>query len=94
MNTQDLLKEFRLKSKKALSRILSIVENNELEKVKWMEHIYSFTGKSQIWGITGPPGAGKSSLTNGLITKLREQNKTVAGSSAGVYVLSKRPPSF
>ena len=42
-----------------------------------IKKLYAHTGKSFIIGITGAPGAGKSTLTDALITELRKQHKTV-----------------
>jgi len=39
--------------------------------------LYAYTGKSFIIGLTGAPGAGKSTLTDALITELRKSNKTI-----------------
>ena len=43
-----------------------------------MERIYSHTGNAQIVGITGPPGAGKSTLINRLIASYRAEGKQIA----------------
>jgi LAO/AO transport system kinase len=43
-----------------------------------MRGIYSLSGKAQIWGITGPPGAGKSTLVDRLAVALRREGKRVA----------------
>jgi LAO/AO transport system kinase len=74
---QQLLKDLEAGNIKALARAISLVENQQdgyealLQSLKVPE-------KSKIIGITGPPGAGKSTLTDALIEKLVEKNKKVA----------------
>ena len=63
---------------KNIAKIISLIENNSNQKKTILSEIYSKTGKAHRIGITGPPGAGKSSLINNLILNLRAQNKTVA----------------
>ena len=65
---------------RALSRALTFVESHPLLAPLLLAH-KKFEGapsNSRVVGITGLPGAGKSSLTNLLVAKLRAQNKTVA----------------
>jgi len=48
----------------AIAKAISIVENNPSEAKKLIKKIYKNTGNASIIGITGPAGAGKSSLIN------------------------------
>lgn len=62
---------------KALSRLMSIVENNPEDGRKVIERIYSKTGNAHIVGITGSPGVGKSTLVDTIIDGYRSRGKTV-----------------
>jgi len=48
----------------AIAKAITIVENNPSEAKKLLKKIYKDTGNASIIGITGPAGAGKSSLIN------------------------------
>ena len=48
----------------ALSRLITLVENRETGWMDAMKEIYPLTGNARLIGITGSPGAGKSTLTN------------------------------
>ncbi|PYZ92467.1 methylmalonyl Co-A mutase-associated GTPase MeaB [Salipaludibacillus keqinensis] len=61
-----------------LAKAISIVEDRKQEHRALMEEIYPHTGHSHIIGVTGSPGAGKSSLVNGLVQHWRRNKKTVA----------------
>ena len=63
---------------KNIAKIISLIENNSEQKKSILSRLYPKTGKAHRIGITGPPGAGKSSLINNLILNLRAQNKMVA----------------
>lgn len=74
MELKERLKEG---NKRAIARLISSFENEEPEGIKAMKELYKETGKAHIVGITGPPGAGKSTLTDKLVKELRKQNKRV-----------------
>ena len=62
---------------RAIAKTISIIENNEPEAQKIISQIYPKTGNAHIVGITGPPGAGKSTLIEKLVKELRNRGKTV-----------------
>jgi len=63
--------------KRAIAKTISIIENNEPEAQKIISLVYPETGRAHIIGITGPPGAGKSTLIEKLVKELRNRGKTV-----------------
>jgi LAO/AO transport system kinase len=60
-----------------LSRIITRVENRSADSLDILRQLFPHTGKSQIIGITGSPGAGKSSLVDRLAMAYRKQEKTL-----------------
>src|SRR5436305_12208114 len=64
--------------KRALARAMSLGENDEGEGWEIVREVYPHTGRAAIFGFTGPPGVGKSTLL-GALTKLeRERDRSVA----------------
>jgi len=61
-----------------LSRLISSAENQEASVAEELSGMFPRIGNARVVGITGPPGAGKSSLTSGLIKILRQKNHRVA----------------
>ena len=59
-----LLVDLKKGKRGAIAKAISIVENDPKEAKKLLKKIYKDTGNSMIIGITGPAGAGKSSLIN------------------------------
>lgn len=62
----------------ALARVISKFENRDSESADLLRSIFQHTGKAKIWGITGAPGAGKSTLVDQLVKTLRTQGLKVA----------------
>ena len=71
------IEKLKKKDKRIISRLISKVEANDDNASEILSDIYKTGGTSYKIGITGPPGAGKSTLTNQLTKKLIERGKTV-----------------
>lgn len=57
----------RQRETRAVARAISLVESNELQRLQLLERLFPFTGHAFKIGITGAPGAGKSTITYQLI---------------------------
>ena len=73
----ELVKNMLSGDRVALAKLMSILEREPDEMPGIMEQIHSKTGSASLIGITGPPGAGKSTLIDSLIKSVRKNNETV-----------------
>jgi LAO/AO transport system kinase len=62
---------------RAAARLMRIADDRAGDYISEMVNIWAHTGNSRIIGITGAPGAGKSTLTDALISHYRSLGKTV-----------------
>ena len=73
--------------RRALARAISLVENDDPQGWALVREVYPHTGNANVIGITGAPGAGKSTLV-GAMTKLRRE----AGRTIGVLSIDPSSP--
>ena len=71
----------------ALARLMTLVENRAPELPGVMSRLSAHTGRAHVIGVTGPPGAGKSTLVDALIARLR-----AAGRRVGVVAVDPSSP--
>lgn len=64
--------------RRAIAQLMSVAENDPYARITILSKLYRRTGKAYVIGITGPPGAGKSTLIAEL-TKLYRQNHYTVG---------------
>ena len=86
-NIDEMIQQLFAGNRRAASRLITRVENETEDHHEIMKKIYPHTGQAMIVGLTGSGGAGKSTLTDHLIQKFREQGKTV-----GVIVVDPSSP--
>lgn len=75
---KELLSGFEAGSLRSLSRLISWAENREPGTEGILAKLYEKVGRAQVFGITGPPGAGKSTLVGQFVRICRAENKRVA----------------
>jgi LAO/AO transport system kinase len=68
----DLLVDLKKGKRGAIAKTISIIENDQKEAKKILKKIFKNTGNSIIIGITGPAGAGKSSLINKTVIAMKK----------------------
>ena len=62
---------------RAVARAISLIEDEASSGADLMRQIFPHTGRAYLVGVTGPPGAGKSTLVDRLIAELRKASQTV-----------------
>ncbi len=73
----ELAEEILDGSVKSLARLISWLEDDDDRAYEEMRKLYPHTGNAYVIGITGSPGAGKSTLTDKLTQELRKKGYTV-----------------
>lgn len=84
---KELIQQMLEGNKRACARLITAVENNPGEAEQIIREIYKYTGRAHVIGITGPPGAGKSTLTDRLVKHLVD-----TGSRVGIIAVDPTSP--
>jgi LAO/AO transport system kinase len=84
---QQLVEELLNGNRRAAARLITLIENEDQQKTRLLQEIYPHTGSAHIIGITGAPGAGKSSLVDRLLQQIRAENL-----SAGIIAVDPTSP--
>jgi LAO/AO transport system kinase len=74
----ELIKNALKRDSMALGRVARIIDDDLAGRDEALSRLYAHAGQARIVGITGPPGAGKSTLVSGLIGEARAKGLTVA----------------
>jgi LAO/AO transport system kinase len=73
----SLVEQVRAGNARALARAISVVENRTPDSAELLKALFPHTGRARVIGLTGSPGAGKSTLVDHLAREYRKQGKTV-----------------
>jgi LAO/AO transport system kinase len=76
-NFEPLIEQLRAGDARALARAISMVENRSPGWSELLKAIFRHSGHARILGLTGPPGAGKSTLVDQLARHYRKEKRTV-----------------
>ena len=87
MSSDRLIEDFNAAKPAALARVVSIVENHRDGFEQILGSLHSRTGRARRIGLTGPPGAGKSTITALLVKNFRDQ-----GLKVGVIAVDPTSP--
>ena len=78
MQVEALLADLKAGKTAALARAISMVENGRAGFEQLLGEVHRLLGQARRIGITGPPGAGKSTLSQQLVQHWRKEGSTVA----------------
>ena len=76
-SADSVVERIRAGDPRAIARAISAIEDQEPESEKILRALFPYTGNASLIGITGAPGAGKSSLTDKLAATYRGQQQPV-----------------
>jgi LAO/AO transport system kinase len=76
-NLQSSIEQLRAGDVRALARAISVVENRDPGWSELLKTLFPHTGHARVIGLTGAPGAGKSTLVDQLARHYRRDNRTV-----------------
>jgi LAO/AO transport system kinase len=75
--TQQIVERIQAGDVRTVSRLIRHIEDKNPKATEVIKALFPLTGQAHVIGLTGAPGAGKSTLSDALITNYRKQGKTV-----------------
>jgi LAO/AO transport system kinase len=79
---------------RAIARAISLIEDEDPSAADLVRAIFGRTGRAYLIGVTGPPGAGKSTLVDRLITGLKKPQSAQSPQSQDISAISAVSPVF
>ena len=74
INVQDIIRGNQL----AGARLIRLLEEDDPTGIEVLKGLYSHTGRAFVMGLTGPPGSGKSTLVNAIVSEIRRRKMKIA----------------
>jgi LAO/AO transport system kinase len=74
---KDFVSQVRAGNPRALARAISVVEDRTTDSTELLKALFPFSGNAVLLGLTGSPGAGKSTLVDQIAREYRKQGKTI-----------------
>ncbi len=78
VTAEEVLVRLQGSDRRALPRLASLVENEDPRGLEALDALFPLTGHAHVVGVTGPPGAGKSTLVAALLGQIRAAERRVA----------------
>jgi GTPase len=74
---QDIAERLLNGDRRALARMVTLIENEAPQARRYLAELHQHAGRAHIIGVTGPPGAGKSTLVTHLVRELRRRDRKI-----------------
>lgn len=78
VTAEDVILRIQGSDRRALPRLATLVENEDPQGLEALDALFRLTGRAHVVGVTGPPGAGKSTLVSALLGHIRAAGRRVA----------------
>lgn len=77
VDLDELAERLKSRAPRAVGRAISVLEAGGERQAELVRRVYGATGRARLIGVTGPPGAGKSTLVDRLAGAIRKRGQTV-----------------
>ena len=74
---QNIVERLLSGDRRALARMVTLIENESPAASRYLSELHQHTGRAHIIGVTGAPGAGKSTLVTHLVRELRRREHKI-----------------
>lgn len=75
--SNELIERVLNGDRRALARMITLIENHDPASREYLAQLHPHTGRAHIVGITGSPGAGKSTLVTQIVRELRQRDQRI-----------------